>query len=177
MFTPALPTNKQNAMDNAEIWAGFKAFFEFSENFYDDGHEVSVNPTTDGQKLYYDATKGQNSDKNILGLFTVGKPALEYLNLTPKEIKDKILAELDSIFSNKATSAYVKHITQHWNEEPYVKAGYLVDHADSTTLTTLAESINNKVYFAGGAFTDGTDWVSVHTAARSAISAVKSLTA
>jgi hypothetical protein len=32
----------------------------------------------------------------------------------------------------------------------------------------LGESVNNKVYFAGGAYTDGEDWVSVHTAAQSA---------
>ena len=32
----------------------------------------------------------------------------------------------------------------------------------------LGETINKKVYFAGGAYTDGEDWVSVHTAAKSA---------
>jgi hypothetical protein len=40
----------------------------------------------------------------------------------------------------------------------------------------LGQSINNKVYFAGDAYTTGDDWSSVHAAARSAIRAVKEIT-
>lgn len=63
------------------VWDGFKAFIEFSSNFYGDSEFVfSVKPETDGQKLYYNAALGQNTKRNVLGLFVVGKPAQDYLN-------------------------------------------------------------------------------------------------
>lgn len=174
-FTPALPENKSAAINGLTIWEGFKAFFEFSEKFYDEGHVVNISPETDGQKIYYDATLGQNTDKNILGLFSVGKPAAEFSTMSGDQLRDFILSELDSIYANRATSSYIKHITQDWNNEPFIKAGYLTDHADWRTVSRLGESVANKLYFAGGAYSNGEDWVSVHTAAQSAKRAVDEL--
>ena len=39
----------------------------------------------------------------------------------------------------------------------------------------LGESVNNKLFFAGDAYTTGSDWSSVHAAARSAKRAVDEL--
>ena len=69
----------------------------------------------------------------------------------------------------------MKHITQNWNDEPFIKAGYMTDHADWQVVRTLGKSVANKIYFAGGAYTDGEDWVSVHTAAQSAMEVVKEI--
>ncbi len=167
-FTPALPQEKRDVISNTRIWEGFKAFIEFSDNFYDDGHLFQISPETDGQKLYYNAAFGQNTTKNILGLFTVGTPAQDYITRSGNELRDFILNELDSIFSNQATPNYIQHITQNWNEEPFIRAGYMTDHANWQMARILGDSVANKIYFSGGAYTDGNDWVSVHTAAQSA---------
>ena len=167
-FVPPLPEEKQQAIDESIIWEGFKAFFEFSQNFYNDGIEFEITPESDGQKIYYDAELGQNTSRNILGLFTVGKPALDYSSLSGDELRDFILDELDGLYANQARPSYLKHVTQNWNKEPFIKAGYLTDHADSRAVKVLGESVADKLYFAGGAYTDGNDWVSVHTAAQSA---------
>ena len=42
-------------------------------------------------------------------------------------------------------------------------------------MAKLGQSGDDKVYFAGGPYTDGEDWVSVHAAARSAGSAIHSM--
>ena len=76
------------------------------------------------------------------------------------------------LFSNKASSCYVKHISRNWNNEPFIKGGYLTDHADWKDVRKLGQSIDSKVYFAGGAYSDGENWVSVHVAAQSARKAV-----
>lgn len=167
-FTPTLPQDKQTAIQSVTVWEGFKAFFEFSKKFYQDEIEVEIIPETDGQKIYYNAALGQNSSKNILGLFSVGKPAADFISLSDDEVKRFILKELDSIFYNQATPNYVKHIAQNWNKEPFIKGGYLSDYADWRTVKKIKETIANKVYFAGAEYTDGEDWVSVHTAALSA---------
>jgi len=174
-FEPSLPQAKTTAISEAVIWDGFKAFFEFKEAFYADGHEFTISPKTDGEKIYYNAAHGQNTSKNILGLFAVGKPAQSFLNKSKEELKTIILSELDNLFDNKATSNYMNHITQDWNNEPFIKGGYLTDHADWKMVRELGKSVNDKVYFAGVAYTDGEDWVSVHVAASSAKAAVDAI--
>lgn len=174
-FTPALPQDKQTAIQSVTVWEGFKAFFEFSTKFYQDEIEVEIVPETDGQKIYYNAALGQNSSKNILGLFSVGKPSVDFISLSDDELKSLILKELDAIYANQATPNYVKHISQNWNKEPFIKGGYLSDYADWRTVKKLKETVANKVYFAGGEYTDGEDWVSVHTAALSAKSTVEEI--
>jgi len=170
-FLPALPQVKQNAITGMRVWEGFKAFFEFTDNFYDD-MQFEIIPETDGEKWYYDAAFGQNSAKSILGLFTVGTPAAVYTSRSGDDLRDFILAELDGIYNGQATQKYVKHIVQNWNDEPFIKGGYMTDYADYSQVAKLGESVQDKVYFAGGAYTDGEDWVSIHTAARSAKVAV-----
>lgn len=168
-FTPSLPQSKINAINDVDIWDGFKAFFEFSSNFYGDReYEFEITPSRNGQKIYYNASLGQNTTKNILGLFVVGTPALEFISRSGSDLKSFILNELDSIYANKATPNYINHITQNWNSEPFIKSGYMTDYANWKTVRELGDSVANKLYFAGGEYTDGEDWVSVHAAAKSA---------
>ena len=167
-FTPSLPKDKTNAINDTEIWEGFKAFFEFSEKFYGDEYVFDITPSSDGEKIYYDATHGQTTNKHIIGLFVVGKPALDFTSLSGNSLKDFILNELDGIYNNQATPNYVNHITQNWDKEPFIKAGYMTDNANWRTVKKLGEAVDNKIYFAGGAYTNGEDWVSVHAAAHSA---------
>jgi monoamine oxidase len=175
-FTPGLPQSKLNAINNLVVWDGFKAFFEFNSNFYGDSEYVfQINPASNGQKIYYNASLGQNTTKNILGLFVVGQPAQEFLSRSGNDLKNFILSELDSIYNNQATPGYIKHITQNWNSEPFIKGGYLTDYADWKTVRELGKTIANKLYFAASEFTDGEDWVSVHTAAQSAKRAIEAI--
>lgn len=174
-FNPALPAEKQLVIDRAPIWAGFKAFFEFSSHFYGDGQEIVISPPSDGQKIFYDAAYGHSTTRHILGLFTVGKPALEYLPLQDEEIKEQILDELDGLYNFQARPHYIKHISQHWNKEPFIKGGYLSDFADWRDVKMLGEPVGDIIFFAGGAYTDGEDWVSVHAAAQSAKKSVEHL--
>ncbi len=167
-FIPGLSQDKQEAINDSTIWEGFKAFFEFSNKFYNDEYVFNILPASDGEKIYYNAAYGQNTTKNIIGLFVVGKPALDFTSLSGDNLKDFILSELDGIYSNQATPSYIKHITQDWDNEPFIKAGYMTDNADWRTVRELGKPVADKIHFAGGAYTAGEDWVSVHTAAQSA---------
>ncbi|MFT7421372.1 MAG: monoamine oxidase [Arcticibacterium sp.] len=167
-FTPTLPQDKTKAIKNTIVWEGFKAFIAFSTNFYEDEYSFDINPKSDGEKIYYNAALGQNTAKHILGLFVVGKPALAYTSLSDSDLKSFLLNELDSIYANQATPNYIKHISQNWDKEPFIRSGYVTDNADWRMVRELGKSVGNKVYFAGGAYTDGDDWVSVHAAAQSA---------
>ncbi len=171
-FNPSLPSDKLAAIDSLTVWEGFKAFFEFSSDFYETFTAFDITPKTDGQKLYYDAAFGQNTQKHILGIFSVGKPALEFGSMNDDQFLEFVLAELDEIYDNQATPNYIKHMTQFWDNEPFIRGGYISDHSNWRTVRSLRSPLDNKIYFAGGPFTDGEDWVAVHAAAQSAKEAV-----
>lgn len=175
-FTPTLPNQKINAIDKVTVWDGCKAFIEFKETFYPTFIGFDITPESAGQKLYYDASYGQNTTQHILGLFAVGTGTLPYVNLSDSDLIEYILNELDAIFNGKASANYIKHTFQNWNEEPYANGAYVTDQEDWRLLRTLGKSVDNKLYFAGDAYTDGQDWSSVHAAARSAIRAVGEIT-
>ena len=174
-FIPTLPNDKTEAINNVTVWDGCKAFIEFSEKFYPTFVAFDIQPEEAGQKLYYDAAYGQNTNQNILGLFAVGTGTLPYVQLSETELINFILEELDGIFNGQASINYVKHIFQNWNEEPFANGAYIYDNENWQRVRTLGESVEGKLYFAGDAYTDGNDWSSVHAAARSAIRAVEEL--
>ena len=174
-FIPELPSDKLNAIHSATFWGGVKVFLEFSKKFYPTFTEFVIDPKTSGQVAYYDAAYGQQSNKHILGLFAVGLPAQMYASLTGDKLRDYILKELDMIFSNQASPNYVKHIVQNWSQEPFIKGAYLSDYEDWKRVRTLSESVANKLYFAGEAYTSGEDWGGVHAAAQSARVAIEEL--
>ncbi len=174
-FTPALPADKQKAINEVRIWDGCKAFIEFSEKFYPAIVGFTITPETDGQKLYYDAAYGQNTNQNILGLFAVGTAAQTFNQADEEDRINRMLAELDEVFENQATPHYIKHTFQNWNAEPFINGAYVNDHEDWRKVRTLGASIDNKLFFAGTSYTEGDDWGSVHTAARSAKRAIDEL--
>ena len=171
-FIPNLPQYKQDAIMATIIWEGYKAFIKFSNKFNSDEYVFNIFPSSAGENIYYNAAFGKNTTKNIIDLFVVGKPAFDFTWLSGDSLRDFILNELDEIYSNQATPSYIKHITQDYDNEPFIKAGYMTDNADKETVKYFGESVANKIYFASGSFTDREDWVSVHTAAESAKFAV-----
>lgn len=175
-FTPPLPDEHRQAIEQAEIWGGMKVFVEFSERFYPVYLSFPDSYTPEGQRLYYDASYGQKSDANVLGLFAVGRQAERYQALDEDdELRDFILAELDEIFDGAASRTYVQHIAKNWNDEPFARAAYLADEADWRVPSTLAERFSDRLFLAGDAYTSHGDWSAVDDAARSARDVVRDL--
>ncbi len=174
-FIPALPKDKQKAINKVRVWSGCKAFIEFSEKFYPALVEFEVNSSTAGQKLYYDAAYGQDTKQYILGFFAVGIAAYPYIQLSDDELIKFILNELDELSDGQASTKYIKHIFQNWDEEPYVNGAYVMDDENWRVIKKLGESVDDRLFFAGDAYTDGEDWGSVHAAVHSAKRAVESI--
>ena len=174
-FDPQLPSKKLKAINEVTVWGGCKAFIEFDEKFYPTVTGFEIKPETAGHKLYYDAAYGQDTMLHIVGLFAVGSVANPYLEREGDNRIDYILKELDEIFEGKATPNYKRHIFQNWSDEPFAQGAYVHYFADWGDIKALGKSVDDKLYFAGDAYTDGSDWSSVHAAANSAIQAVKEL--
>ncbi|MEM9653466.1 MAG: FAD-dependent oxidoreductase [Actinomycetota bacterium] len=176
-FQPPFTDERIDTIDGATVWSGLKAFFEFEDAFYPATIALEDSDTPDGQRIFYDAAYGQNSDVNVLGLFSVGAQAERYQALSHDELAADVLDELDRAFDGAAGRSYVRHIVQNWNDEPFAGAAYLADGAAGATTRLLAQSIDDRLYFAGDAYTSFDDWSSVHAAARSAADAVAEIMA
>lgn len=172
-FYPPLPGDKLAAIEEATVWSGIKVFLAFSEEFYPTGLALPNSDTKEGQRWYYNAAFAESTESNILGLFAVGDQAKQYQALSDMALRDHILAELDAVFEGKASKTYIKHIVQNWDEETFIGAAYLEDYAREGISHILSKPINDKLYFAGEAYSDEDDWGSVHNATRSAKDAVE----
>ncbi len=174
-FTPPLPEKKTKAIQAVKVWGGCKAFLEFSKPFYPALTGFRIRPRTAGQKLYYDAAYGQDTERHVLGLFAVGTAAKVYTDMTEAERLAFMLQELDDLFAGQASAGYRQHLFQNWNEEPFARGAYIMDYENWRRIRELGKPVSNRLLFAGDAYTDGTDWSSVHAAARSARRAIQAL--
>ena len=174
-FTPKLPEDKSKAIQNITVWGGCKAFIEFSEKFYPAATGFESIPIEQGHKLFYDAAYGQNTSQHILGLFAVDPVADAYLKRKGIALIQYILAELDQLFEGKATQYYKKLIFLNWTEAHYAQGAYVYYLENWKNIRMLGKSVEDKLYFAGDAYTNGSTWSSVHAAAQSAKRVVKQL--
>lgn len=174
-FVPDLTDTKREALDDAIVWGGFKAFFEFEDEFYPTSLVFDGRNTDDGQHLYYDASYGHNSERNVLGLFTVGSASAPYREASADgRLAHLVLSELDPIFDGRPSATYLQHIDQDWDAEPHIGMAYLADNGENSWIPEeLAASIDDRVFFAGSAYLENRgNWGMVHLAARSGREAV-----
>ena len=157
VFDPSLPTDTQEAIDDSRYFPGLKVFFRFEENFYHDAFAVASdyknsNHNT-GDRYFWDESYGQSStSQNVLGFFAVGTLSEPYIVLSDQEIIDDILDELDNMFGNQATAAYISAVVQNWSTEPYA-AGAYSNYRNYDFLERLRVPLgdSSQVIFAGEA--------------------------
>lgn len=177
-FTPTIPSERQNALDSVYTPDGLKVFIEFSERFYPD--ILLYGPLLGDsaqEKIYYDAAFKKESNKHILGLFCVGDQATEFVNLgSDQAIFNKVMSELDLIYDGKASQSYIKHVVQNWSTEPFILGSYTHHNSknEEATLNLLNAPLDNKVYFAGEAYSYYAQ-ATVHGAGLSAYDTVKTI--
>lgn len=174
-FVPDLDPERWEAVDEVMLWGGLKAFLHLEEAFYPTFIMFPDSDTLTGQRVYYDATHGHDTDANVLGLFAVGSAAEPYQGLDHDGLRDHMLAELDAAFDGAASRGYLGHVSLDWSDEPHIRQAYVADHADWRTVATLGQPVSDRVLLAGDAYTDGGNWSEVHVAAGSAREAVERL--
>jgi len=174
-FNPAWPQEKVAALEEVDMPAGLKVFMHFSERFYPDIIIEGVSTST--EKTYYDAAFGKDSSEAVLGLFSAGPLAKRYTDLgSDEKIIEVVLEELDTMFEGKASKFLIKAVVQNWSAEPYIQGSYSHYGGNFTsTMETLMEPLERKVYFAGEAFNPGGDTSTVHGAAESAYWVLKDM--
>jgi monoamine oxidase len=178
-FEPALPAAKIQAFDSVTVPDGIKAFFEFSQRFYPDVVlDGGLLGATSRDHLLYDAAYLKESDRLILGVFSVGERASRYTGLADEDIAQLLLSEMDEVFDGKASRYHVKHVVQNWSAEPYSRGAYSTGFSGgaSPVINQLRAPVNERLFFAGEALSKE-HWATVHGAMQSGYGAVKTLLA
>lgn len=150
-FIPALGEARTQAIDGVFFPTGFKAYLKFSEAFYPG---VLLQRTHEGEKGFYDATFGKDSDENVLGVLVTGVHAAPYEALeTPEDIVRSLLTELDQHFDGEATRTFTgEFLLEDWGRHPYTKGTWVEGYRlDPGVVAELNRPLDGAVYFAGEA--------------------------
>ena len=177
-FTPALPDWKLNAMDRVTVVDGLKVFLEMDSRFYPD--VTYLNRIRDGgaDHAAMDGVFRKVSSKNLVTVFCVGKHAKQYVDLDEDALLDRILENLDAPFDGAASRNLLQARVQNWSSEPWIRGAYAYGFDNiRQDIADLAESVDDRLYFAGAAFAPLPNTVAVHGAMKSGYAAVAELLA
>ena len=173
-FTPALPEWKQQAIDGREVADGLKVFLEMESKFYPDLTMLSPIRQGGADHMTMDGVFRKGSAQNLLSLFCVGQQAAQYVGLEDQAVVERLLQHLDAAFDGAASRNLLKARVQNWSQEPWIQGAYVYGLGAVTGIDELAASIDDRLYWAGGAF-DRDNTVAVHGAMNSGYSAVAEL--
>lgn len=147
-FTPQLPNEKTEAFSKIGMGAGMKVFLKFSTQFYDDnivGGSICA--------AYANEKIGKIGEDNVLLAFIMGEQA-EYLTSLGSDdaITLKLLEELDLMYNNQATKSFISSYVNNFTNKPFIEGAYSYSTINiGNAREKAAESIDNKLFFAGEA--------------------------
>ncbi len=169
LFVPSLGSAKTEAFQKIGMDYGMKIILRFDQRLWADNTR-SIYGNGLVPEFIASGAGGRGTD-NILTAYVNGANA-ETLALLGDEMIPEILTELDGILGD-VTPHYVDHYIQDWGAEPYISGtcSYPLPGIDNAR-NIIAESIDQKVYFAGEATHTGGHFATVHGAMETGLRAV-----
>jgi monoamine oxidase len=162
-FTPALPSDKTNALANIGMDPSMRVVLDFKKNFWGQGCSLIWGGTTAPQ--YFSSGMGRSQFNQTMTITINGPKALELSNLGDDDaIVKTILAELDILYNKQATQ-FIRtglppdddqkmiYFIKDWTKEKYIQGGFSYPLVGTTldTRKTLSLPIGDNVFFAGEA--------------------------
>lgn len=157
-FSPALSSTKLSSLNKMGMDACVRVIMDFKKNFWSATAGFTYGGTTVPEYL---SSGFQRSDYNKTLSMTIYGPSAETLSSLGKDAAEaKILEELDGIFDGQASANIRKddegkNVSEFfdWTTQPHILGGvsYLKPGGTLADRTTLSESVNNVMFFAGEA--------------------------
>lgn len=147
-FIPALPEEKTTAFSKIGMGAGMKVFLKFTTTFFDEniiGGAICA--------AYADEQIGKPVNDHVLLAFVMGEQA-EYLTSLGSDaaITAALIQELDSMYNGQASASFVSSHVENWTTSPFIKGAYSYSTVGmGNARTVAAQSIDDKLFFAGEA--------------------------
>jgi monoamine oxidase len=165
-FYPALPKEKEVAIQHIGMGTGMKIILKFKKQFWSDDTASIF-----GQLIpeYWVTSYQRSNVEHILTAFVNGQNA-EFLSHQGAEAINAVLNELDNMFGvGVASTNLEKFYIMDWGKEPFVRGTYSFDKMGiGNSREILAKSVNDVIFFAGEATCTNGHHASIHGAMESA---------
>lgn len=149
-FTPSLPANKIDAISNTNIGNVNKFLLTWKNPFWDpDLQYIGYTPDTKGKFNYFLNIK-KFTTSNGLMTFALGDYATVTENMSDSQIINEIMLHLKGIYGNNIPSPS-NFLRTKWgqNINSFGAYSYPTNGSTSADFDTLANQVNNKIFFAG----------------------------
>jgi len=149
-FTPSLPTNKINAISNTNIGNLNKFLLVWNSPFWDTNLQyIGYTPDTKGKFNYFLNIK-KFTQANGLMTFAFGDYATVTESMTDSQVINEIMLNLKSIYGNNIPNP-TNFLRTKWgqNINSFGAYSYATNGSTSADFDTLANEVNNKIFFAG----------------------------
>jgi monoamine oxidase len=165
-FTPSLPQDKQNAINQLAMATYNKIYLFFAKPFWDKQFEwIGYIPESQRMQESPDIMNFYKFTQSpILLFFTAGSFGKEISHWDETKKLDYMMTILKKIYGNNIPRPS-SYIMTNWDSDPfsYGAYSYLPIGADVNSFKVLAQPVMNKLFFAGEA-TSTTDPGTVHGA-------------
>ena len=149
-FIPPLPTSKLNAIRNTDMGNVNKFLLDWNTPFWNTNLQyIGYTPDTKGKFNYFLNIK-KFTPSNGLMTFAFGDYATVTERMTDNQIISEIMLHLKSIYGNSIPNPN-NFLRTKWgqNINSYGAYSYPTNGSTSEDFNTLANEVNNKVFFAG----------------------------
>lgn len=168
-FVPALPAEKQTAIQKLGMNCVNKFLLTWNTAFWDDVQYISYTPTIKDKFNYFVNVKKVNPSVNALMTFAYADYARQTETMSDAQIIDEIMAHLRDIYGNSIPNP-TNLVRTKWNtnENSYGAYSYTAVGTEMRHFDDLAEEINDKLFF-GGEHTEADYFSTAHGAYLSGI--------
>lgn len=149
-FSPALPTQKQTAIEKVGMSAVNKFLLSWDKVFWDKKLYLAYTPKVPDKFNYFVNFNYLNPNINALLTFAYAQEARDSEQKTDNQIIDEIMLHLKDMYGNKIPNPKTFQRTR-WYSNPnsygaysYTQLGMTMNQFDD-----LAAQVNNKLFFAG----------------------------
>lgn len=149
-FSPALPANKQAAVERMGMGLMNKLFLRFSEVFWDSDYEIFDYISEDGHwQTWYDFSNVV--DQPVLLGFNAGRIGREIEALSDEATVQDAMRVLRNIFPTAPDP--IDWLVSRWASDPFAGGSYSYTRVGSTPedYAALAETVDEVLFFAGEA--------------------------
>lgn len=161
-FEPALPPEKQAAIDNLRVGPVIKLVYCFAEPILPP--EIMALYSAGVPPMWWSPSYGHETDKTVWTAFVSGDWARELLALGEQGALDKALETLKGELNQPDLRPLDCHLV-NWPDDPFALGGYSVappGHADARV--ALARPVANRLFWAGEASASLAHAATVHGA-------------
>lgn len=150
-FNPALPSDKQQAISRLKMGTLNKYLLQWNTTFWDNSLQyIGYTPEEWGKFNYFVNINKFAANSHALMTFTFGDYSVQAESLTDAQIKDEVMTHLRAIYGS-SIPAPQQLLRTRWNTNPnaYGCYSYVAAGSSSADFSTLANAVQNKLYFAG----------------------------